>query len=162
MSDELQQPSPSELEEKLAKAERDRDDYLAGWQRAKADFINYKKEEFARMQDVARYGTIELMEDLISVLDNFDLGIASMEKQGNVDKGIYMIRAQLGDILKKRGLTKIEVRPGDVFDPAVAEAIAEAESEHPPGSVVEQIEPGYRLSEKIIRPARVKISKEKQ
>ncbi len=161
MDDQLIEPKASELEEKLAAAERQRDEYLAGWQRAKADFMNYKKEEMARLQEIAKYGTIDLMENLIAVLDNFDLGIAAMEKQGPVEKGVYMIKSQLEDILKKRGLTKIEVKPGDHFDPMVAEAIAEAESDYEVGSVVEQIEPGYRLGDKIIRPARVKISKEK-
>src|SRR4051812_24445116 len=86
--------------EKLAALEKQRDEYLAGWQRAKADFINYKKEEYKHLEDVARYANEDLLRDLISVLDNFDLGLRSLEKSGTVEKGVYMIRAQIEDMLK--------------------------------------------------------------
>ncbi len=139
---------------------KQRDEYLAGWQRAKADFVNYKKEEMNRLREVAQYGSVELIRDLIGVLDNFDLGLRALEKAGPVEKGVYLIRSQIEDILKKRGLEKVAVRAGDPFDPAVAEAMTEVESvEHPPGTVVEEIEPGYRLGDKILRAARVIVSK---
>jgi len=156
MPDEPQNnPHISELDE----IKRQRDDYLAGWQRAKADFINYKKEEMARLKEVAQYGNEEFIRDLISVLDSFDLGLRALEQRGPVEKGIYIIRSQIEDILKKRGLAKIELKPGDPFDPAVAEAMTEVESDHPPGTIVEEIEPGYRLHEKVLRAARVIVSK---
>ncbi len=149
------------LEEKLAAAEKQRDEYLAGWQRAKADFINYKKEEYARLEEVARYGSEDLIKDLLTVMDNFDLGIRALEKNGPVEKGIYLIRSQVEDILKKRGLQKIALKPGDPFDPAVAEAVTEREVGQPPGTIVEEIEPGYRLHDKVLRAAKVIVSKEK-
>ncbi|MEK7138033.1 MAG: nucleotide exchange factor GrpE [Patescibacteria group bacterium] len=151
----------SDLEEKLAKAEKDRDEYLAGWQRAKADFINYKKEELARLEEMAKYGNEDFIRELITVMDNFDLGLAALEKSGPVEKGIYMIRSQIEDILKRRGLEKIPVSIGDQFNPSHSEAIVEVESEKPPETIVEIIEPGYKLNEKIIRPTRVKIAKNK-
>jgi molecular chaperone GrpE len=149
-----------DLQSKLEKAEQERDEYLSGWQRSKADFINYKKEEMKKLEDVARYGTVDLIKDLISVLDNFDLGLRNLEKTGPVEKGVYLIRTQIDDILKKRGLEKISVKPGDAFDPSFAEALSEVESEQPPGMIVQEIEPGYKLYERVIRPARVIISKE--
>ena len=151
----------SDLEEKLAKAEKDRDEYLAGWQRAKADFINYKKEELARLEEMAKYGNEDFIRELITVMDNFDLGLAALEKSGPVEKGIYMIRSQIEDILKRRWLEKIPVSIGDQFNPSHSEAIVEVESEKPPETIVEIIEPGYKLNEKIIRPTRVKIAKNK-
>ena len=156
---EIQQPEPNELEAKLAETEKQRDEYLGGWQRTKADFINYKKEEMKHMEDVARYGNESLIKDLISVLDNFDLGLRTMEKAGPVERGIYLIRSQIDDILKKRGLEKVSVKAGDEFDPMIAEAMAEVPSDRPPGVIVEEVEPGYRLHDKILRPARVIISK---
>ena len=143
----------------LDAAAKQRDEYLAGWQRAKADFINYKKDEMKRLEEVARYGNVDLIKDLISVLDNFDLALRNLEKMGPVEKGIYLIRSQIEDILKKRGLERVSLRPGDEFDPAVAEAMTEIPSEHPPGTVAEEIEPGYRLHDKIVRAARVIVSK---
>jgi molecular chaperone GrpE len=151
----------SALETKLAAAEKQRDEYLAGWQRAKADFINYKKDEMAHLQEAMKYGSEDLIKDLISVMDNFDLGLRAMEKAGPVEKGIYLIRSQIEDILKKRGLEKIEIKVGDAFDPAMMEAMTEVESDLPHGAVVEEIEPGYRLHEKVLRASRVIISKGK-
>lgn len=141
--------------------EKQRDEYLAGWQRAKADLLNYKKEEAARLEEFAKYHNADFVLELVSILDNFDLGLAALEKQGPVEKGIYMIRAQTEDILKKRGLERIEVKKGGEFDPAVMEAVAEVDSDLPEGKVVEEIEAGYRLYDKILRPARVKTSKQK-
>ena len=158
---ELQQPDPKELEAKLAEAEQRRDEYLAGWHRAKADFINYKREEMQKLEDIARYGNEELIKDLIGVMDNFDLALRTLEKEGPVEKGIYLIRTQIEDILKKRGLVRIEIAVGDRFDPAVAEALTQMASDQPEGMVAEMIEPGYRLHEKVLRPARVIVSKGK-
>lgn len=142
----------------LGEAERKRDEYLAGWQRAKADFINYKKEESERVSQVVRYSTEDLIGELIVVLDNFDLAIATLEKQGSLDKGIYMIRSQLLDMLKKRGLEKIVIQPGSPFDPLVSETISEVDSEMAEGMVVEEVGSGYRLHDKVLRPARVTVS----
>ncbi len=152
----------NELEAELAAAERQRDEYLAGWQRAKADFLNYKKEEMARLQDAIKYGSEDLVKDLISVLDNFDLALRSLERSGPVEKGIYLIRSQIEDILKKRGLARMEIKPGDPFDPATMEAMTETPSDLPPGTVAEEIEPGYRLHEKVLRASRVILSKQKE
>ena len=149
------------LKEKLVAAEKQSDEYLAGWQRAKADFINYRREEMAHLEEVARYGSEDLIKDLITVLDNFDLGLRALEKKGTVEKGVYLIRSQIEDILKKRGLEKVNIKIGDPFDPAVAEAMTEVEADQPPGTIVQEIEPGYRLHDKILRAARVIIAKGK-
>jgi molecular chaperone GrpE len=162
MADEeniLPEPTVVDLKEQIEEVTAQRDEYLAGWARAKADFINYKKDETNRAVEIARYGSEDLIKDLISVMDNFDLALRTLEKAGPVEKGIYLIRTQIEDILKKRGLVKVEIKEGDVFDPASAEALAEVASEKPAGAVVEVIEQGYRLHEKVLRPARVIISK---
>jgi molecular chaperone GrpE len=150
-----------DLKKKLEECERQRDEYLAGWQRARADFSNYRKDEALRFEEMARFASESLIKDLIPVLDSFDLGIATLEKLGNIDKGIYMIRAKFEDILRERGLEKIKVEIGKQLNPEIAEAIIEAESEGESGIVLEEIEPGYKLNGKVIRPARVKVSKQK-
>lgn len=146
--------------EKRAVCEKQKDEYLAGWQRAKADFLNYKKEELQRLQEFAKYGHEELMRELISVLDSFDLGIAALEKAGPIEKGIYMIKAQIEDVTRRHGMERIKISPGDAMNPLEMESIGEMESTMPPGTVAEEIERGYRLHEKVIRPARVKIAKQ--
>jgi molecular chaperone GrpE len=159
--EENKNQEPAQAGDELEKLKKERDEYLAGWQRAKADFINHKKDEMRRLEEMARYGNEDLVRELITVLDNFDLALRIMEKEGQVEKGIYLIRAQMEDILKRRGVERIEVKPGDTFDPSTSESMAEVESELPGGTVVEEIEAGYRLYDKILRPARVKISKHK-
>jgi molecular chaperone GrpE len=157
--------SPDEiavLNGRLAAVEKERDEYLAGWQRAKADFVNYRKEEMAHLQEVAKYGSEDLIKDLLVALDNFDLGLRAMEqsaKDAGVDRGIYLIRSQIEDILRKRGLARIEIKPGDTFDPGVAEAMAEIVSDKPQGTIIEIAEPGYRLHDRVIRAARVIVAK---
>ena len=153
---------PEELKKKLADCEKQCDEYLAGWQRAKADFINYKKEEVGRLEEIAKYGSEVLVADLIGVLDSFDIGLRALENAGPVEKGIYMIRSQLSDVLKRRGAERINVQAGAQFDPSLMEAVAEAESDKPAGTVLEEIEPGWRLYDKILRPSRVKIAKKRQ
>ncbi len=152
----LAKDTPKEGAEEIKKQ---RDEYLAGWQRAKADFLNYRKEELMRFEEIAKYGNENLVRELITILDNFDLGLSALEKSGPVEKGIYIIRSQILDILKKRGLEKLDIKIGEEFNPSVAEAISEGESEKQPGIILEIIETGYKLHDKILRPARVKISK---
>ena len=165
MDEEHKDAPPNDLAEQLAAMERERDEYRAGWQRAKADFINYKKEEVKNLEEVARYGSESLIKELLSVLHTFDLALNLMKKnghEGDVAKGIKLIRSQIEDILKRRGVEKIAISPGDPFDPMIAEGMVEVESEYPPGSVVEVMEPGYRLHEKVLRAAKVSVSKEKE
>ena len=150
-----------ELKLKLSECEKQRDEYLAGWQRARADFSNYKKDESLRFQEFANYANESLIRDLIPVLDSFDLGISALEKVGNVDKGIYMIRTKLEDVLRDYGLQRIKIEIGKPIDLNVAEAILEVETDGEAGIVLEEIEAGYKLKDKVIRPARVKVSKQK-
>ena len=150
-----------ELKEMLLIAEKTRDEYLAGWQRSKADFINYKNDERKHFDDAVKYGIEGIIRDMIGVIDSFDLAMRAFEKSGIADKGMYLIKSQIEDILKKRGVEKIPVKPGDMFDPAVMEAMAEIGSEQPPGTIAEEIEPGYRLYDKILRASRVIVNKAK-
>lgn len=153
-------PEPEQApDDKLAACEKQRDEYLAGWQRARADFLNYKRDEAARFEQMLKFANEDLLEELIGVLDSFDLGLQALEKTGPVEKGVYMIRAKLDDVVKQRGLEKLPVKIGEKFNPSISEAIAETESEQPAGTILEIIEHGYKLHDKVLRPARVKISK---
>lgn len=144
----------------LAEIEQARDEYLDGWKRAKADLINYKKDELRRLEEVARFGSESLILELISILDDFDLALATLEKQGTAEKGIYLIKSRFEDILKHRGLEKIKVKAGDRFDPAFHEAIITVQEEGGEvDAVAEEVEAGYALHGKVIRPARVKVYK---
>lgn len=147
-----------ELKKEIERLAKERDEYLDGWKRAKADLINYKKDELRRLEEVARFGSESLILELISILDDFDLALATLEKSGQVEKGVYLIRSRFEDILKRRGLERIKVKVGDKFNPGVHEAIATIDGGEE-GTVAEEIEAGYALHGKVIRPARVKVYK---
>ena len=148
------------MEQNLEECGKKAEEYLNGWKRAQADLINYKKDETKRLEEAIKFGNSILIRDLLTVLDSFDLAVAALEKSGPVDKGIYLIRSQLGDVLKRHGLEKLTVSVGQPFDANLQEAIAEIEgSGKPPNIVVEEVEAGYTLNGRLIRPARVKVSK---
>lgn len=146
-------------EDELIKCQKERDEYLDGWKRAKADLINYKKDEAKRFETIMKFSQETIIRDLIVVLDSFDLALAALENEGKAEKGIYLIRAQLEDILKQNGLERVVISVGQPFDPSLQEAIATIDSDKPSGIVVEEVERGYLLNGKLVRPARVKVAK---
>jgi len=159
-ADEKKTANVKEFEAELEKLSKEKDEYLDGWKRSKADLINYKKDELRRLEEVAKFGSEEVMRDLISVLDSFELALSTLEKSdAKVEKGIYMIKNQLEDILKRRGLQRIKVAKGDKFDPSYHEAIGSVEEVGSSGAIAEEIEAGYMLYDKVLRPTRVKLFK---
>ncbi len=157
VEEDTEEPSFEErlkkLREKTKKFQEERDEYLAGWQRAKADFINARKDEEKRREEFLKFSNQLIIADILSVLDSFDLALSHYE-----NKGLYLIQAQLNDILKKYGLSVIK-SAGEKFNPEFHEAIAEIESDRESGVIIEEAQKGYMLHEKVLRPARVKIAK---
>ena len=150
--------------DELAQCKTQAQEYLNGWQRAKADFVNYKNDEARRLEDTARFMTRSLLQDLLPLLDSFDLAIRSFgagktTSETEQEKGILLIHSQLMDILKKRGFEQIIIHLGESFNPEKHEALGEVESEFASGSVAEEIQKGYILAGNVIRPARVRVGK---
>ncbi|OIP75328.1 nucleotide exchange factor GrpE [bacterium (Candidatus Gribaldobacteria) CG_4_9_14_3_um_filter_36_15] len=159
--------APKETEEKLKKCQKLKEEYLAGWQRARADFLNYKKEEMERLREVLEYGSQELILKILPVLDNLEKAEAQVPldfKDNEWVKGISQIRSQLQDFLRKEGVEEIKTI-GKKFDPNFMEVIEEVNlasakaSAGEAGIVIEEIQKGYILNGRVIRPARVKIIK---
>lgn len=150
---------PEESVNELEQCKKEREEYLNGWKRAKADLINYQKDENKRFEEIIKLANIAIIKDLISVLDSFDLALSVLEKDRKAEKGMYMIKAQLEDIMKKSGLEKMADSVGGKFDPNFQETIGEMESDKPAGEILEEMERGYSLNGRVLRPARVKISK---
>jgi len=146
-------------EDALGRCARERDEYLNGWKRAKADLANYRKEEEERFSVFAQFSTEALIAELLALFDSFDLGLAAVNDDGEAKRGFYLIRGQLEDILKRRGLETILAPPGTPFDPARHEGVGEMTSEYPPGTVAEEESRGYAFGGRVLRPARVKVSK---
>lgn len=146
------------LKADLARTDKERKEYLDGWQRAKADLINYRRDERSRFEDLARFASTSLIEEILPVLDSFDLALAGNMDKG-MERGIMLIRSQLEDVLKKRGISMIQAEPGSAFNTEKHESIGEVESDKPAGSIAEAVQRGYELAGRVIRPARVRLAK---
>ena len=148
------------LQKELQEAMKQRDEYLAGWQRARADFMNHKKEERERMQEFIKFSEEELLVQLLPVVDNLELALEQLKgKEDAVSKGFLQIAMQLKRFLKDHQVEELKTE-GEKFNPEFHEAVEEVEKEGVvPGTVVEVLSKGYALHGKLLRPARVKIAK---
>jgi len=138
--------------DKLKTCEQERAEYLAGWQRAKADLINYKKEQEAKISEIFKFANEGLIYEILPILDSFELAIKHSK-----DNGIEQIYNQFKSILKNQGFEEIKAL-GEKFDPALHESVGEVEGKEP-GIIVEEIQKGYKLHGKVIRASKVKIGK---
>ena len=147
-----------ELEESKKKCE----EYLNGWKRERADFINYKKEEVEKLGALVKYANQELALNVLPILDNIYLAeshIPEELKKDNWTEGFIQIQNQMIEFLKKEGIEEIKTI-GKAFDPNLMEALEEVESKgSEPGMVIEEVQRGYTMHNKVIRPAKVKVSK---
>lgn len=143
----------------LSKCLKEKEEYLDGWKRARAEVINYKKDESKRFEMVVKFSQENLMKEIIGVLSSFNLALEAMEKIGTAEKGIYLIKSQLEDVLKQNGLDEVIVSIGQQFNPSFHEVMASVESDKESGIIIEEVEKGYMLNGKLIKPARVKVAK---
>lgn len=155
------------LRAKLKKSQADAQEYLTGWQRAKADFVNARKRDEEERREFTKFSNERLIESLIPVLESFDLAIGNKEAWEKIDKnwrmGVEYIYSQLKNTLKDSGLE--EVNPlGEKFDPARDEAseyvpVTEESQDH---VVTQVIQKGYMLNSKQMRPPKVKVGEFKR
>jgi molecular chaperone GrpE len=155
--------SPEELEELQARATKAADT----WERlvrTTADFENFKKRAARERQDAARYANESLVQMLIPVLDNFDMALgAAQANAGNsleaLQAGIAMIQQQFKSALADAGVIEVDAT-GQPFDPHQHEAVSQQESaEVPEGHVLQQLRKGYKLRERLLRPATVIVAR---
>lgn len=147
-------------EKEIEKLKHERDEYLDGWKRAKAAFLNYKKEEDERSRTMVEYAKGDLLMKILPILDNLaraEKEIPEKERENNVYKGFLQIVAQWKEFLKSQGVEEVEA-VGKPFDPEVHEAIGEIEGKEA-DIVAEEVEKGYMLQGKLLRPAKVKITR---
>lgn len=129
--------------------------------RAQADFDNYRRRTIKEKEDLTQYASLKLVGQLLPVLDNFQRALQTGgegAESGSFAKGVDMIYRQLSQVLEAEGLKPME-SVGQPFDPELHQAIMQVESEeYDEGIVVEVIQPGYMMKDKVIRPAMVKVS----
>ncbi len=150
------------LKDELAKVKVQRQEYLDGWQRCKADSVNSRKETLAQAERLGERAKEGFIEDIIPALDGFDMAASSPAWQ-SIDvgwrSGIEQIRGQLLDTLQRHGVVRFgEV--GEPVDHSTHETVGESdEISGKPGTVAKIIRYGYRMNGKVLRPAHVVVKK---
>ena len=151
----------SEAEDPTAGLQADLDRFRDLALRSQADFENYKKRSAREKEEATKYANKSLLERLVGIIDNFELGLAAAKDQGPdspIYSGMVLVQKQLNDLLAENGLQPIEAE-GKTFDPNLHEAIAhEPSNEYPEGIVVRQARRGYRFNDRLLRPAKVIVS----
>jgi len=151
-----------ELKKKLEECEKLKSEYLAGWQRARADLLNYKKDEIERIDELIKYADVGIILKILPILDNFEIVEKNLPENLKNDKnikGILQIKTQLQDFFKNQGLEEIKT-VGERFDPNLHEIVEEVEKKDcQPGTVIEEIQKGYKINGRLLRPAKVKVVK---
>ncbi len=166
-----------ELKKKLEECQKQKDEYLVGWQRARADFLNYKKEEIERIEEILKYAGVELILRILPILDNFEVAEKKLPENLKVDelrssppfadarvndesiKGLLQIKTQIQDFLKTQEVEEIKTT-GEKFDPNFMEAAEMVEmKDKDSGMVIEEIQKGYKINGRLLRPAKVKVVK---
>ncbi len=146
------------LRERLKKATEEKQEYLEGWQRSRADFANFKREEALMNEHKEVRIKASLVEDLIPVLDSFEMMLKHAQT-----KEMNLVHKQFLDALRKMGITYYG-KAGDTFDPHKFEALREVpvETQEDDNHVVSVERSGYSIGEHIIRPAQVTVGTYKQ
>jgi molecular chaperone GrpE len=147
-------PAPDPLTE----AEAQRDEYLLGWQRTQADFDNFRKRAQRDQQAFAARAAERLVTKLLPVLDDLERALEAAERheEAKLEEGVRLVHRELRDTLAKEGL--VEIDTGGAFDPHVHEALLAQPSEEDEGTVIEVVQKGYRLGDRVLRAARVVVA----
>jgi len=159
--DEEDLDKPEEFEMKLAEALREKEEYLDGWQRTQADFANYKKRVERDRQQMQQNATANVVRRYLEILDDLERALANQPQDGE-----GAVWADGIDLVYRKWLNTLEVddvKPMEVddqiFDPTLHEGISQEESdEHESGEIIEVVQTGYYIGDRVLRPARVRIA----
>ena len=145
----------------LTEARRELDEMRDRWLRKTAEFDNYRKRIERERREHSDQAVVDVLESLLPVVDDFDRAL-TVEAGPGADayrKGVELIHAKLHDVLKKRGVRSIDALGAD-FDPNIHQAVVhEASPDHRDGEVIEVLQKGYMLGDRLLRRAMVKVAK---
>jgi molecular chaperone GrpE len=146
------QPDP------LEEVRRERDALQDRLLRTAAEFDNYRKRMDKERRDLAEYTAGEAIKDLLPIIDNLERALQASALDDPLRKGVELIHKQMLEILRRRGVTPIEALGAD-FDPNLHEAVTQEESaQHRDGEVMEELQRGYKVGDRLLRPAMVKVA----
>ena len=152
---EEREEQPAEVDP-LAEATRERDEYLDALQRLKAEFDNYRKRVAREQVELMSRASERLAKELLPVLDDLERALAAAEQHEEVqlEEGVRLVHRSLVDALRKEGVAEIET--DGVFDPHVHEAmLSQPDDDKESGAILDVLQKGYRIGDKVLRPARV-------
>ena len=136
---------------------------LDGWQRALAEFANYKRRSEIERSQLAFLTGVKIIEKLLPIIDDFDRALnhlpADLKDNGWVE-GVSLTQRKLLSLLEDEGVKPIAVMPGDTFDPSLHEAVTHEESEQfTEGQIIAELQKGYRIGERVLRPTLVRVAR---
>lgn len=159
---EEEQNELEQIESELEEAKAQAAEYLDGWQRAQAEFSNYKKRQEAERVQMRARVTADVLRKILPIVDDFERALSTTPddlKQLTWCEGVFMIKSKLDGILDSEGITPIET-DGQMFDPVYHEAVTYEEAEgYDEGQIVGEVQRGYMLDERVLRPAMVRVAK---
>ncbi|MFQ5934167.1 MAG: nucleotide exchange factor GrpE [Dehalococcoidia bacterium] len=156
---EVEEPDLDSLKEALAKEREQSDRYLANWQRAQADLINYKKRVELERGELAKYAGAGVIVNLLQLMDDFERALENIPpKLMGLTwlEGVILIQKKLQAMLEGQGVSEIKAL-GEEFDPKLHEAVMYGDGEE--GKVIEEFQKGYKLHDRVMRPAMVQVGK---
>ena len=144
----------------LADLQRERDDFKDRWLRKGAEFDNYRKRIERERREQGDQAVVDILQELLLVVDDFDRALTvGGDEGGAYRKGVELIHGKLHELLRKQGLTSMDVLGAD-FDPNIHMAVMHEESpDHREGEVIGELQKGYMLHDRLLRPAMVKVAK---
>ncbi len=145
------------LKQALAEEREKAEANLAGWQRAQADYVNYKRRSEQEKEEISQFANAILVLNLLPILDDWERALASVpDDQADLNwiEGIRLIERKLRGVLEAQGLSPIEAM-GQPFDPNLHEAAMQGKGEE--GIVVEELQKGYKFRDRVIRPSKVVV-----
>ncbi len=166
MSDDVKNSAPEmtleEAQAKIQELEKQTQEYLAGWQRAKADYVNFKNDQEKRGKEISQFAGLMVLSQIIPVQEHLrkSLDIPAEQRTAEWIRGIELIYQQMRDVLKMLGVEELHAELGKPFDPAMQEAAGqEARAEMEEGIVTQEVNAGYSLHGRIVAPIKVIVSK---
>jgi molecular chaperone GrpE len=151
-----------QIKKELEECQKTKEEYLAGWKRERADFLNFKKDESERLKRIVDVLKEEIVRDLLPILDNVYRAKKELPenmKENSWSNGILNIGSQILGLFEKMGVKEINCE-NQKFDPNSHEAVENVEKEGlETGAIAEVLQKGYTLNNKVIRPSKVKVIK---
>jgi molecular chaperone GrpE len=161
VTDERSRTQPT-LEEQVAALEAERDEHLNDLKRVAAEFENYRKRVLRDQESLVARAHERLVKELLPVLDDLERALAAAEdhQEARLEEGVRLVHRELEAALRREGLAEIETNGR--FDPHVHEALLSQPSDADEGTIIEVVQKGYQLGDRVVRPARVVIAAPKQ